>query len=297
VASPQFDKGKDDTSMGMTHGSAAMALNDNAERNRSLHSMGLYLVVAFGMAWVLWLVGWLITQHKLSLPLFPVLVVGSFGPFVGALVATLTEGGPRHALRFFARTFDLRMGWVVFLVAFFLLPILAVIVELMHAKITHATPHFTMTLGEAPLNYLFLFLVGGTLAEEYGWSLLSDQLDVVMPLKASTFVLGVIWALWHVPLFFIVTPGAIQGYTPFYIFLTATVAMRFLFAWAYHRGGNSVLSNMLFHTASNMAYSIVALAPSPHDMSTSRLWMFAALNIVSAAVLWGVAPPRPRSNK
>jgi hypothetical protein len=29
-------------------------------------------------------------------------------------------------------------------------------------------------------------------------------------------------------LFFTVTPGAIQGYTPFYIFLTATVAPRYV---------------------------------------------------------------------
>jgi hypothetical protein len=272
--------------------SAEMGLNHNAARSGRLHSMALYMVVAFVMAWVLWLIGWLITQNKLSLPLFPVLVVGSFGPFVGAVVVTWKEGGPRHAWRFLARAFDLRMGWTVFLVSFFLLPILAVIVELVHAKFTHGAPHFTMTLSEAPLSYLFLFLIGGTLAEEYGWSLLSDKLDGVLPLRAATFVLGVIWALWHVPLFFIVTPGAIQGYTPFYIFLTATVAMRFLFAWAYHRGGNNVLSNMLFHTASNMAYSIVALAPSPHDLSTGRLWMFAVLNIVSAAVLWNVAPPR-----
>jgi hypothetical protein len=277
-------------------GTTGMGLNNNAARNRSLHSMGLYLGVAFVMAWVLWLVGWLITQHKLSLPLFPVLVVGSFGPFVGAVVVSWTEGGARHALRFLARAFDLRMGWAVFLVSFFLLPILAVIVELVHAKFTHGAPHFTMTLSEAPLSYLFLFVIGGTLAEEYGWSLLSDKLDGILPLKAATFVLGVIWAVWHVPLFFIVTPGAIQGYTPFYIFLTATVAMRFLFAWAYHRGGNNVLSNMLFHTASNMAYSIVALAPSPDDLSTGRLWMFAILNIVSAAVLWNVAPPRRGSN-
>jgi hypothetical protein len=279
----------------MTVGALEMRLHDDAARNRSLHSMGLYLAVTFGMAWVLWLLGWMITQHKLSLPLFPILVVGSFGPFVGALIVTMKEGGPRNAMRFFARVFDLRMGWAVFLVSFFLLPILAVIVELTHAQFTHVPPHFTMTLSEAPLSYLFLFVIGGTLAEEYGWSLLSDQLDGILPLKASTFVLGVVWALWHVPLFFIITPGAIQGYTPFYIFLTATVAMRFLFAWAYHRGGNSVLSNMLFHTASNMAYSVVALAPSPDDMSTGRLWMFAALNIVCAVVLWGVAPPRARS--
>jgi uncharacterized protein len=276
-------------------GALETRLHDDAARNRSLHSMGLYLAVTFGMAWVLWLMGWMITQHKLSLPLFPILVVGSFGPFVGALVVTMKEGGPRNAMRFFARIFDLRMGWAVFLVSFFLLPILAVIVELTHAQFTHVAPHFTMTLSEAPLSYLFLFVIGGTLAEEYGWSLLSDQLDGILPLKASTFVLGVVWALWHVPLFFIITPGAIQGYTPFYIFLTATVAMRFLFAWAYHRGGNSVLSNMLFHTASNMAYSLVALAPSPDDMSTGRLWMFAVLNIVCAAVLWCVAPPRARS--
>ncbi len=259
---------------------------------RTLRSIGLYLAVTFGWAWSLWLVGWLIAEHRLSLPLFPVLVVGSFGPFVGALVATLAEGGPRNAARFFARIFDLRMGWAVFLVSFFLLPIIAVIVELVHATLTHGAPQFTMTLSEAPLNYLFLFVLGGTLAEEYGWSLLSDKLDGVLPLVRSTLVLGVIWAVWHLPLFFIVTPGAIQGYTPFYVFLVATVSMRFLFAWAYHRGGNNVLSNMLFHTAANMAYSIVALAPAPEDMSTGRLWMFAVLTIFCAVVLWSVAPPR-----
>lgn len=271
----------------------SMELSEQIAPRRSLRSIGLYLAVAFVMAWALWLVGVLVTRHVLSLPLFPILVVGSFGPFVGALVVTLAEGGPRHALRFFARGFDPRMGLAVFLVSFFLMPLLAVVVELIHAGLTRTPPHFTMTLGEAPLNYLFLFILGGTLAEEYGWSLLSDKLDGFLPLVASTLLLGVIWALWHLPLFFIVTPGAIQGYTPFYIFLVATVAMRFLFAWGYHRGGNSILSNMLFHTASNMAYSIVAVAPSPEDMSTGRLWMFAALTVVSVILLWGVAPPRP----
>lgn len=269
-----------------------MELNDEVGADQGRRPMWLYLAVAFGMAWALWFVGWLITKHKLDLPLFPILVVGSFGPFVGALVATLAEGGPRHALRFFGRAFDPRMGWTVFLISFFLLPILAIVVELAHAWMVRGVPHISVELSRLPLDYLFLFVLGGTLAEEYGWSLLSDQLDRILPLLSSTFVLGIIWALWHVPLFFIVTRGAIQGYTPFHIFLVATVAMRFLFAWAYHRGNRSVLSNMLFHTASNLAYSIVALAPSPEDMSTGRLWMFAILNIVCAIVLWIIAPPR-----
>jgi uncharacterized protein len=270
-----------------------MECSDKAVRSRTQRSIALYLAVAFIMAWALWFVSWLISHHKLSLPIFPVLVVGSFGPFVGALVTTWVEGGPRGAMRFFARAFDPRMGWAVFLVSFFLMPILAIVVELVHARLAHEAPHFTMTLSEFPLSYVFLFVLGGTLAEEYGWSLLSDKLDGLLPLRSATLLLGVIWAVWHLPLFFIITPGAIQGYTPFHIFLVATVAMRFLFAWAYHRGGYNILSNMLFHTASNLAYSIVALAPSPEDMSTGRLWMFACLSIVAAVVLWVAAPPRP----
>ncbi len=261
-------------------------------RGLPLRSMRMYLAVAFAMAWTLWLIGWLITQHKLSMPIFPVLVVGSFGPLVGALITILTDGGPKRALRFFVKGFDPRMPLPVFLISFFLLPLLAVIVELLHALWSHAVPHFEMTLSALPLNYLFLFVLGGTLAEEYGWSILSDQLDCFLPLGTATLLLGIIWAIWHLPLFFIITPGAIQGYTPFYIFLVETVAMRFLFAWTYHRGGRSIFSNMLFHTASNLAYSIVAIAPSPRDMSTARLWMFTVLTISVAGLLWAFAPVR-----
>jgi hypothetical protein len=262
---------------------------------RNSRSITLYLVVAFGFAWAFWLVAWLISRKLISLPLVPMLFIGSFGPFIGATVTTFSEGGWRRVTGFFGHAFNPRMGWSVFMISFFLMPILAVIVELTHARLTGLAPHFTMTLAAFPLSYLFLFVLGGTLAEEYGWTLLSDEFDATLPLKTSTAILGSIWALWHLPLFFIVTKGAIQGYTPFYIFFIATVAMRFLFSWAYHRGGRSILSNMLFHTASNIAYSLVAIAPAPGDLSTGRLWMFTFLTFVSAVVVWTVAPPRRES--
>jgi hypothetical protein len=271
---------------------ARMAADTRIPTDAAKRSIALYLAVAFSMAWIFWSVAWLASQGRVAVPAIPMLFIGSFGPFVGAAVVTLREGGIRSAVRFFARGFDPRMGWAVFAISFFLMPILAVIGELWHARLVHAAPQFTMTLAEFPQSYLFLFVLGGTLAEEYGWSLLSDRFDDLFALKTSTLALGAVWALWHLPLFFIVTPGMIQGYTPFYLFFLATVAMRFLFAWAYHRSGGNILSNMLFHTASNLAYSIVALAPAPGDLSTGRLWMFALFTALSAIILWVVAPPR-----
>jgi uncharacterized protein len=251
-----------------------------------------YLAVAFGWAWAFWLVAWLINQKLITLPFLPMLFIGSFGPFIGAAVTTFGDGGIRKTLAFFRKGFDPRMGLNVFLISFFLMPVLAIFVELIHARLQGHAPHFTMTWADLPLSYLFLFVLGGTLAEEYGWTLLSDKLDASLSLLSSTLVLGSIWAVWHLPLFFIVTKGAIQGYTPFYLFFIATVALRFLFSWSYHRSGRNILSNMLFHTAANLAYSIAAIAPAPGDLSTGRLWMFALFTIVSALVVWIVAPPR-----
>ena len=56
-----------------------MGLKQGAGRSRALRSIGLYLAVAFGMAWIFWFAGWLITQ----LPTALLVVYGAF------LVATI----------------------------------------------------------------------------------------------------------------------------------------------------------------------------------------------------------------
>jgi hypothetical protein len=161
-----------------------------------------------------------------------------------------------------------------------------------HSRITHVPFVFTMTWAHLPMAYVFLFFLGGTLGEEYGWSYLSDKLDALLPSRRSVLALGTIWALWHLPLFFIIAPGLSQAYTPFYMFFLNLVAMRFLFAWGYHKGRGSIMSNMLFHTASNLALSVVVVAPSPQYPAHDTYWYFIILCFVSAVLLWTLSPIR-----
>jgi len=108
-------------------------------------------------------------------------IIGSFGPFLAAGVSTYLESGLRETLRFYARAFDLRMGWVVFLLSFLLMPVLSMGAELLHSRLMHVPFVFTMTWARLPMAYVFLFFLGGTLGEEYGWSYLSDKLDALLP--------------------------------------------------------------------------------------------------------------------
>jgi membrane protease YdiL (CAAX protease family) len=257
------------------------------------HFARIYLVASFLIAWLFWLLAWLHTKHyAIPIPLITLVIIGSFGPFLGAGVSTFLEGGLRETLHFYARALNLRMGWVVFLLSFFLMPIMSMGAELLHSRLMHVPFVVNMTWADLPVTYVFLFFLGGTLAEEYGWSYLSDKLDALLPLTPSVFTLGAIWALWHLPLFFIIAPGLVQAYTPFYMFFLCTVAMRFLFAWGYHKGRGSIMSNMLFHTATNLGYSVVVLAPSPQYPAHDKYWYFTIFCILIAVLLWTLAPIR-----
>jgi len=246
----------------------------------------IYLLTSFSIAWLFWLLVWFSTKGVLSLPLTPVLIVGSFGPFIAAALCTWLQGGPGFLLRFFARGLQWRMGWRVFLLSIGLAPLLAIVVEAIHARTAHVPIHFLMTWSDFPLAYLWLLFLGGAFAEEFGWSYLSDRFDTYMSPTRAAFVLGAIWACWHLPLFYIIAPGLTQAYTPFPIFLVTLISQRFLFSWCYHKSGGSILSNILFHNAVNVAFDIVNIAATPEDPSLQKVLLFAGFTAVSAAGIW-----------
>ncbi|MGB0048421.1 MAG: hypothetical protein WBP70_13305, partial [Terriglobales bacterium] len=255
----------------------------------------IYLATSFLVAWVFWMLSWLYTKNLLPhVPLAPTIILGSFGPFVAAGLCTWIEGGLKGMLRFYARAFKVRMGWPVFMLSFCLPPLLTIAAVALHARLIHTDVVFQMTWADLPVTYLWLFLLGGTLGEEFGWSYLSDKLDVFFPLPQSTFVLGTIWACWHLPLFAITAPGLSQPYTPFYMFFLMVVSMRFLFAWSYHKSNYNVLSNMVFHNAFNLSFNVVAIAPTASEPGRQQLWYFVIFTIISATLLWFLFPLQPK---
>src|SRR5215217_7860240 len=91
-----------------------------------------------------------------------------------------------------------------------------------------------------------------TFGEEYGWrGYLLPRLLPLGEIRASVLI-GVIWALWHLPLLLagFNYPG-VNVWTALLVFTFVTVALTFTYTWFYVASSGSVLIAAVFHASTN----------------------------------------------
>ena len=130
---------------------------------------------------------------------------------------------------------------------------------------------------------LILLVVG----EELGWRgyALPKLVKTRSPLVAS-LIIGVLWWLWHLPLFFIA--GTPQFNQPIAAFLVMTTAYSILLSWVVLHARGSVLIATLFHGAINIFQGFFLAGVDP----ASRYWWLALSYGTAALTLTAILGPR-----
>ena len=111
-----------------------------------------------------------------------------------------------------------------------------------------------------------ILLVGGPLAEEPGWrGFALPRLEQHAGPLGGTLILGMLWGLWHLPIF-LFTPGYNGAETglawislPFVEFVIGEVALAVIFTWVFNNTGGSLWLSMLLHASANTIIGTVLL--------------------------------------
>jgi membrane protease YdiL (CAAX protease family) len=116
------------------------------------------------------------------------------------------------------------------------------------------TPGFGGSQIPLALPAYVLFLLLAAAGEEIGWrGYALPRLQADLSALSSALIIGLVWALWHLPLFFIA--GLPQTFLPFAPFLVWIVSQAVIFAWVYNSIEGSLLFPILLHAAINLMYS------------------------------------------
>jgi uncharacterized protein len=112
---------------------------------------------------------------------------------------------------------------------------------------------------------VFLF-VGGPVFEEIGWrGFALPRLQGLYGPLVGSLILGVLWALWHLPLFLIPSWDTPHGSSlDVVLFVVWAVSITIIFTWVFNNTKGSVLMVILAHGSINSAAAAVfGLFPAP----------------------------------
>lgn len=158
-------------------------------------------------------------------------------------------------------------------------------VALVYRVITGSWPRF----GNEAWYVLVVAIVISTpvqAGEEIGWrGYALPRLAARFGFARASVLLGVIWATWHLPIFFV--PGVDNFGQSFPVFLLEVTALSVAITWLYAHTNESLLLVMLMHSAVNQTLGIVpsavANAANPFALSTSLVaWLTAAFLWITA---------------
>lgn len=181
----------------------------------------------------------------------PLVVSAVYSPSIAALIMASLQG--RKSIgELLSRLFRWRTAWYWYVGPVALIAALGLGVQVVSAiMFGTAWPRFELTqLPSLAVAGLAAFVWDpGPLGEELGWRgfALPRMVERWNGLTAA-LALGVIWAVWHLPAFFL--QGMPQSEAPFWTFLIACAAASVVMTWVVNRT-RSVLPAILIHWADN----------------------------------------------
>ncbi|RZQ63375.1 CPBP family intramembrane glutamic endopeptidase [Amycolatopsis suaedae] len=180
------------------------------------------------------------------------------GPLAAAFTVTAVTEGRAGLRRWRRRLFQVRAGLRWYALALFGIPlaIVAGTFAMDGAEDVVRLPSMTALALYLPMLLLQFFTTG--LAEEPGWRdfALTRLQQRHHPLVATT-ILGVLWTIWHLPLFLTPWGGPDAGPEAILRFFVLTMAISYVITLVFNRAHQSVPLIMLLHSNINNFMSVM----------------------------------------
>jgi membrane protease YdiL (CAAX protease family) len=246
-----------------------------------------FFMIVFSLAWALMALPIAQNYGLLSeqLPLEILLIIGSWVPNIAAFVVIgliiKRKGGIKNLLKGWLK-WRMHPGW--YLVA--LSPILFGLIAIYLFGWIYGYSPSTELLSDPSglIALLILITITGAMGEELGWrGFALPKLQLRMNALSASILLGIIWSLWHLPLWF---AGLGFETIPYGVYMLIGVSFSIMVTAACNSSGGSILIATLFHLFLNVSVNMLENVALP---------LLAAFFVIAAVVMVAILGPNKLS--
>lgn len=252
----------------------------------------IFFLLVFGLTWPFMIVDALGSHEVLSFRLStPLMIVMGYMPTLAAIIVTGLTKGKDGVRDLFGKLLIAKVGLRWYFVAILgyaavcagAIGIANIFGESFVPFLSENLPQFSSpveTVLSVTVMFILISLVNG---EELAWrGFALPRLQAKYNALTSSVILGVIWGLFHLPLFFTLT-GSSQSGASIIGFLISTVSMTVIFTWMYNHTRGSVLLAYFLHGATNTWTQVFAIDHNVNPLvsgAMTGLTVFVALILI-----------------
>jgi len=249
-----------------------------------------FFLLTFAYSWVIWIPS-VLDGIGIELPFSVagystvVVIIGAFAPLMAAITLVAREEGWKGMRAFFGQALDFHIK-PVYLVLALALPLLIHLIAhylALAVGLDVAKTLFPTDTSLAPLvlaiPYFILMLVLGGGQEELGWrGYAQEPLQEKIGVIPASLVIGVIWGIWHLPLWFMA--GDLHSAYSFLAFVMMTTSISIIYAWLYNSSGKKLIVVIFFHAMNNTAAPLLPFLHGIEGKPESAYWIYVAVNVL-----------------
>jgi membrane protease YdiL (CAAX protease family) len=251
----------------------------------------VFLGLAFGFSWLFWIAAALTGKDASTLPITVLIALGGIGPMASALILLFVTQDRETRRDYWQRIVQIGRigpGWyAVILITVPALIGLAVLLDRLLGGVGMTIADRFAAQPPTILPFMIFTLFFGPLPEEIGWRGYGlDRLLARHSALIASLILGAIWTVWHLPLFFIAGTyqhGLGLNTLPFWLYMLDKIPQSIIMTWIYNNNRRSTLSAILLHFMVNFTGELFELS-SRAEVALIGLWLAATIIIV---LIWG----------
>ena len=203
-------------------------------------------------------------------------IIGGFVPSIVGIMLTAKYEGREGVKKLFKQSIKVKIGYKAF-IAIIIIAVYFAVSLILTAKLTNSDFNYSQFWIQLPTIIPLIIL--GPLSEEYGWrGFAIKRLLKCTNANLASLIIGIVWALWHLPLFYMLGSSQYEMNMPFLVFLVSVVGTSFIYTYFYTRTKASIFSAILLHWLYTYVMQVVS-------SSITRTGLFNWLEVIPTVVI------------